>query len=216
MQIRRMFSTANVKGCERYLDTQKKYEIIRTILYFAIPLSLFAAGIIQTQASVTQEKMSIFSLFLKGLANPKSRVNLLSIVAVVGLLPASKSLVAAIMFLRFHSLDGEIAESLREASGDLKVIYDCVFTSYKKNYVVGHLAVRGNVICGYSQDKSFDEKGFYRHIGEILKLDGHSQTTVKVFTDPDKYRERLKAMGELADDEAVTRAVTETLKSVML
>ena len=48
MQLKRIFSTDSVKGTKNYLNTQKKYEIIRTVIYFAISLSLFAAGYIQT------------------------------------------------------------------------------------------------------------------------------------------------------------------------
>ena len=40
MQLKRMFSTGSVKGTKNYLRTQKKYEVIRTIIYFAISISL--------------------------------------------------------------------------------------------------------------------------------------------------------------------------------
>ena len=194
MELLRMFSTEKVKGTRNYLNTQKKYELLRTILYFAIPISLFIAGIVQTG----------------------SRVNLLSIVAVLGLLPASKSLVSAIMFLRFHSLIGDVAEQAEAAAGDLQTLYDCVFTSYKKNFVVGHLAVRGNTVCGYSENSNFEENDFYKHISDILKLDGHKEVTVKVFTDLKKYTERLAQMSSLEENQERTAAVIATLKSVIL
>ena len=38
MQLRRLFSTDSVKGSKGYLDSQKKYEVIRTVLYFGISL----------------------------------------------------------------------------------------------------------------------------------------------------------------------------------
>lgn len=215
MQLFRMFSTARVKGTKNYLNTQKKYELLRTFLYFAIPISLFVAGIIQTEKGISKD-LDGFALFMAGLANPKSRVNLLSLVAVLGLLPASKSLVGAIMFLRFHSFAGDAAEQTQAASQGLQTLYDCVFTSYKKNYVVGHLAVRGNTVCGYSENKNFDENGFYKHIGDILKLDGHKEVTVKVFTDLKKYLERLNQMKDLEENSEKTAAILATLKSVAL
>ena len=43
MQFKRMFSTDAYKGTSGYLRTQKNYEILRTVLYFAISLSLFIA-----------------------------------------------------------------------------------------------------------------------------------------------------------------------------
>ncbi len=215
MQLMRMFSTANAKGTQNYLDSQRKYELLRTLLYFFIPIALFIAGMMQTEAGIQPDKRG-FALFLAGLKDSESRGNLLSIVAVLGLLPASKSLVSMVMFLRFHSFKGEGARRAGEAGEGLAVLYDCVFTSYKKNFVVGHLAVRGNTVCGYSEQESFDENAFYRHIDEHLKMDGHKAVTVKVFTDLDKYAERLRQMRVLEEEPEKTAAVIATLKSVML
>ncbi len=194
MQIKRLFSTYGVKGTERYLDIQKKYEAARTLLYFGISAALFIAGYFQT----------------------KSRINLLTVVAILGCLPASKSAVSAIMFLRFHSCLPEYAVQVREHSQGLAVLFDCVFTSYKKNFRVSHMAVRGNTVCGFSEDGDFPENDFYKHIGNILKLDGHKEVTVKIFVSLPKYLERLEQMKSLEEEEVKTSAVVETLKSVIL
>ena len=215
MKLSRIFTTGKVKGTRNYLNTQKKYELLRTFIYFAIPISLFIAGIIQTEAGVSGD-LHGFALFKAGLANPESRVNLLSIVAVLGLLPASKSLVNTIMFLRFHSLGSDAAEQAAAAGKELQTLYDNVFTSYKKSFVVGHLAVRGNTVCGYSETDNFEENEFYKHIGDILKLDGHKEVTVKIFTDLKKYTERLGQMNSLEESPEKTAAIIATLKSVSL
>lgn len=216
MQIRRMFTTEQVKGSRRYLDTQKKYELLRTALYFFLPLALFFAGIVQTQASLTPGEGNVFSLLAAGLSNPKSRVNLLSIVAVLGLLPASKSLVGTIMFFRFDSLREEAAEQIAAHCKTLCGLYDCVFTSYRKNFEVGHLAVRGKTVCGYTEQKDFAEKEFYRHLEEHLRLDGHKDVSVKIFTDLDKYTARLEQMEALEEDRETTASILATLKSILL
>ena len=215
MQLVRMFSTSKVKGTRNYLNTQRKYELLRTFLYFAIPITLFIAGIMQTEAGISED-LKGFSLFLAGLANSESRVNLLSIVAVLGLLPASKSLVGAIMFLRFHSFTGDAADLAQASGKGLETLYDCVFTSYKKNFVVGHITVRGNTVCGYTESDKFEENEFYKHIGDILKLDGHKEVTVKIFTDLKKYTERMGQMASLEENSEKTAAIIATLKSVML
>ena len=194
MQLLRMFSTEKVKGTRNYLNSQKKYEILRTILYFAISLSLFFAGYIQTG----------------------NRMNLLTVVAVLGCLPASKSAVSAIMFLRFRSCNPNTEEEISLHTDILDCLHDCVFTSYKKNFLVAHLVVRGNTICGFSEDKSFDENAFYSHINDILKLDGHNNMTVKIFTNLSKYTNRLEQLKELENDATKTGSVLSTLKSVML
>lgn len=194
MQLKRLFSTDDVKGTRNYLNTQKRYEVIRTVLYFGISLSLFAAGYIQTG----------------------SRGNLLSVVAVLGCLPASKSAVGAIMFFRFQSCQEQAASEIERHSQGLDCLYDMVFTSYKKNYAVSHLTVCGNTVCGFSENNKFEENEFYRHIGDILKMDGHKNVTVKIFTNLSRYTERLEQMKTLDADEKETAAVMATLKSVAL
>lgn len=194
MQIKRLFSLSGARGEKNYINSQKGYEIARTLLYFAVSGTLFAAGWIQTG----------------------NRVNLLTVVAILGCLPASKSAVSAIMFLRFHSCAPETAAMLEEHSQGLLCLYDMVFTSYKKNFCVAHLAVRGSTVCGYAENAGFDENGFHQHIGPILEMDGHKGVTVKIFTDLQKYTERLKQMQALEPEPAKSGAVADTLKSVAL
>ena len=80
-QFKRIFSGEAYKGEMNYINTQKKYEIIRTILYFSVSLILFIAGYVTT----------------------KTKLNVLTIVAILGCLPASKSAVNMIMFLKYKS-----------------------------------------------------------------------------------------------------------------
>lgn len=194
MQISRMFSTDKVKGTREYLNSQKKYELIRTIIYFLISLSLFIAGYISTG----------------------ERLNLLSVVAALGCLPACKSLVDFIMFFRFKSCDEKVLETIEPYTQNMNCLYDMVFTSYKMNFVVGHMVICGNTVCGFSEKKDFAENDFYKHIGDILKLDGHKDVTVKIFMDLSKYTNRLNQIQSLEADEGLTKAIINTLKSVAL
>ena len=59
-----------VKGTYGYIKTKRTFVLLRTILYFIISLALLFAGIISTG----------------------SRKNLLTVVAVLGCLPAAKAL----------------------------------------------------------------------------------------------------------------------------
>ncbi len=194
MSIKRFFDNTDAKGSEQYIKTQTRYELVHTLVLFGISLSLFFAGYIQT----------------------KQRGNLLTIVAVLGCLPASKRLVSFIMYARYRSCSAEAAAKIKQSLSDLKGLFDCVFTSYKTNYYVEHLAVRGNTICGYSSKADFPEAEFQKHITEHLKLEGHKDLTVKVFTDPDKYCNRLTQMAQLPEEEEKTLSVLETLKQISL
>lgn len=194
MQIVRLFSSDSYKGTRRYLSTQKRYEILRTVLYFGISLSLFVAGLIMV----------------------KTRMNLLTLVAVLGCLPASKSAVNMIMFLRYHSCSEQTADAIEQHMGSLQGCFDMVFTAYDKNYPVAHLVVKGNTICGYTQEDNFEEKAFQKHIDGLLHADGYTGITVKIFKELGKYTDRLEQLQQSEADEEKTSGVIRTLKSVSL
>lgn len=194
MNLLRMFSSAAYKGTHNYLKTQRLYEIARTILYFAISLALFLVGYFTT----------------------KSRLNLLTVVAVLGCLPACKSAVGMIMFLRYKGCSDESFDIIQKSSDGLAELYDMVFTSYDRNYSVAHIAVKGNTICGFTEDIRFDEQAFNKHIDGILKTDNFRDTSVKIYKDIKKYSERLMQMKELDADDSNTEGIISTLKSVAL
>lgn len=194
MQFKRIFSGESFKGTRNYIRTQKKYEVIRTVIYFGISLSLFAAGWITTG----------------------DKLNLLTVVAILGCLPASKSAVQMIMYLRYKSLSESAANEIKQRSKGLNTLYDMIFTSYEKNFNVGHMTIKGNTIAGYTEDTKFDEKAFYIHLDQILKKDAIKNTSVKIFSDLKKYKDRLDQLQELDTDEAITDSIINTLKSVVL
>lgn len=194
MNLLRIFSGQSFKGTRNYLHTQRICEILRTILFFALSGGLFLAGLLSTG----------------------SRLNLLTIVAVLGMLPASKSLVSVIMFCRYRSLSEETAKAIEPHVGELRELYDLVFTSNDKNFAVGHLTIKGNTVCGYTEAASFAESAFYKHLEERLKADGLKNVNVKIFQDLKKYVDRLDQMQELSCDESNTERIAETIRSIVL
>lgn len=192
--IKRMFTTASVKGKKDYINSQKKYEIIRTVLYFFISFSLFIAGYIATQ----------------------KRENLLTVVAVVGCLPACKSLVNAIMFLRYKSCPKEASSMIEQHIGGLHGLYDMIFTSEKKTFVIFHMTIHGNMLCCYTATTDFPEKDFQLHMERILKTEGYKNYSIKVFRDLTKYTERLDQLNSLETEDKHVCAVSDILKSVVL
>lgn len=194
MKLIRLFDQSSFKGTEKYIDIQKKYEIARTILYFALSGAVFLAGYLTT----------------------KTKMNLLTVVAVLGCLPACKSAVGMIMFLRYKSCSPAAAGRIREHIGELKGLYDMVFTSYNKNYSIAHMVVRGNTICGFTEESGFDEQAFYKHLGGILKLDGFKDVSIKIFSDPEKYVGRLDQLNLLEAEGKNTDGIISTLKNVVL
>ncbi|MBR1930722.1 MAG: hypothetical protein IJ833_04490 [Lachnospiraceae bacterium] len=194
MQLLRIFSYDAYKGGRGYLKSQRYYEIARTVLYFGISIALFVGGWLATG----------------------SRLNLLTVVAVLGCLPASKSAVSMIMYLRFSGCSEDSAKVIAEQIGELQGLYDCIFTSYEKNFSVAHMVVKGDTICGFTEDKKFEEQAFYKHLDGILKAENYKTTSLKIFTDPKKYLERLEQLKVLEADESHTEGIIATIKSVTL
>ena len=144
------------------------------------------------------------SLFAAGYITTGSKLNLLTVAAVL------------IMFLRYKGLSREAADRIAPCEGALSCLYDMVFTAYSGSFVVGHMAVKGNTVCGYSERRDFPEKDFQTHLDPLLKADGHKNVTVKIFTDLDKYTERLRQMQTLEAETDNTGGIVQTLKSVVL
>jgi hypothetical protein len=76
--------------------------------------------------------------------------------------------------------------------------------------------VKGNTLCGFTQDTAFDEQGFYGHMRDILQKDGYKDVSVKIFTDIHKYTNRLDQLRELETEERNTTGILNTLNSVSL
>lgn len=192
--FKRMFSADSFKGQQNYIDTQKKAEILKTILLFAVSASLFIAGYIATG----------------------TRKNLLSIVAVLGCLPACKSAVNMIMFLRFKSAPSGLVSKIQGSVGSLYEMYDNVFTTYEKTYVVYHMVFRQNNLCGLAKEGT-DIAKLTSHIDEKLKIGGHKGITVKLFDREDKYIERLISLNQLEpDNDNRPEEVLNTVKAICL
>ncbi|MCM1113280.1 MAG: hypothetical protein NC399_08520 [Muribaculum sp.] len=194
MKISRLFFYDSYKGTRDYLKVQGRYELARTVLYFAVSASLFIAGIAATG----------------------SRMNLLTIVAVLGCLPACKSAIDTFMFLRYKGCSAEYADEIESHMEGLRGLYDRVFTSYERNYQVAHITVKGNTICGFTQDDAFDEQRFYEHIANLLRKDGFRDVSVKIFKDFAKYTARLEQLKALDAEERNTAGIIDTLNSVSL
>ena len=51
---------------------------------------------------------------------------------------------------------------------------------YRDTGIRPEITVKGNTICGFTEDDKFDEQAFYKHIDGILKTDHFKNTSVKI------------------------------------
>lgn len=172
-----------IKGTYGYLQAKKIKVLLRTLLFFAVPLTLLIAGIIQTG----------------------SKKNLLTVVAVLGFLPACKSMVELIMLIKAarNGCSEAVRNEIEKVQGNLTGMYDMYFTSYQKNFSVSHMVVLGKNICCYTEDAKCDSKAGEAHLNTMLKQGGYTEMTVKIFSDLTKYCERLAQLNSLEHEKSV-------------
>ena len=165
----------NEKG---YLVRKRKREIIKTIFYFMIPIILFVAGYIAT----------------------KSRLNLLTVVAILGMLPASRILVTTIMYIKSKGISEEDYTQIHELTQQLTGSYDNVFTTYEKTYEVPSVVVRSGNVCGYVAKEYKTLDALEKHLTISIKKEGYS-VNVKIFETLEAYKNRLQSLNKLEESE---------------
>ena len=163
-----------VKGNFGYIRAKRLSVLIKTAIFFGISLSLFAAGYITTG----------------------KKENLLTIVAVLGCLPACKSMVNAIMLFRARGCSDPARDAIRPLEGRLIGMYDMYFTSYQKNFALSHMVVENRVILGFTEDGTCDSAACAAHIKSVLSQVGFSDVAVTVTDQLDKYCNQLKLLNE--------------------
>lgn len=164
------------KGEAGYITSKKKRVIIKVVLEFGIVIALLLLGIQQTG----------------------DRVNALTLVAVLGCLPASKALVELIMILPHKSIEKEKASEIQEKASLLTMVYDLVLTSEHEIMPIDVLAISNNTICGYSSSKKIDFVFATKHLKQMLAANQLSQVSVKLFDNYTAFLTRAEGMHNIA------------------
>ena len=182
----------DTKGDYLYLQNKKKMEIIKTVLFFAISAALYIAGYVTTG----------------------SNKNYLTIVAVLGCLPASKSAVSMIMNLRAKGCSEKVYKAVSQKVGEKTGAYNLYFTSYDKNYDMSHVFVKGMTIIAFTENGKLSESGFEEHIKTVLNRDAIKGVNVKVYKDLEKYLARIEQMQNLENEKSREDDIMKTLYAV--
>lgn len=184
------------KGSYGYIANRKKYTALRTLLFFSISAALYISGIIRTG----------------------SNKNLLTIVAVLGCLPACKSAVNFILFLRAKGCSSTLHEKVAAYGDDaMTVFYDMYFTSYQKNYPISHMALKGGMLCGITEDPSCSCREAEKHLEQMFVQEGIRNVTVNIFSQDDKYIDRLSRLTDMqADDHKDREGIINLLYDISI
>ncbi|HKM22079.1 MAG TPA: hypothetical protein VJZ01_08555 [Lachnospiraceae bacterium] len=162
------------KGQYGYINYQKKVEVLKTVCLFACAFFILAIGFYSTG----------------------TKSNLLTVIAILGMLPASKSAVGMIMFLRFKTGERSIYDETIQAAKGLPMNYDLVLTTTQKAYQISSAACYANTLCGYVENPKTDCAALEKHISEMLNKNNFKNVTVKFFDDFKAYTNRLTTMNE--------------------
>lgn len=189
------------KGDYGYLGQQTKWEILKVLIFFAAAFGVLFLGI-----------------HLTGDKN-----NLLTVVAVLGLLPAAKELITLIMFIRarkfscppslYEAVEGEIynkEDAAYDKADPLIIVYDLYMTGQEKNYPILSMCCRNKTLVGMADWEKFDYKKAEEHIQIMLKQNGFKNISVKIFSEKEKYINRLRELREketadYEEDQAILR-----------
>jgi len=174
------------KGDFSYPPYERKKVIIRTAAYFLISTAVFLLGYFSTG----------------------QKENLLTIVAVLGLLPSSKSLVSVIMYFKIPKFSEAVYREISGQAGDVSVIYSMYLTSYRLNFPVNCFAVRGNHLIGYTEFASCDAAACAEHIQGILKQNSIKNVTIKIFHEKSRFIERLAQLQALEHSKKESEILT--------
>lgn len=183
------------KGDAGYIRARKKKILLKTILEFGIVIALLILGIVETG----------------------SRQNLLTVVAVLGCLPASKALVELIMLMPYHSIKKEMAAEVEQHAYLLTRVYDMVFTSEKNIMPVEAIVISGNTICGYCSKTKADMNFIAKHLKQYLHANKFDKVSVKIFDNYTAFATRAEGMNNIAAIEKNdTQRYEEEIRHILL
>ena len=67
------------------------------------------------------------------------------------------------------------------------------------------MVLKGGVLCGITENQKCDCKAAEEHLEQMIKQEGIKNMTVKIFSQSDKYIDRLSQLSELNTDEHKNR-----------
>ncbi len=153
------------KGMYGFLARKKRIEIIKTVVLYAIALAVFFLGWLHTN----------------------TKQNMLSIVAVLGILPASKSAVSMIMFLRCKSAPESLYAQLRPAEERGILLYDLIFVLNEKMVKTDCIFVQDTSVVVYTQHKKMSEQEIAKQLKNFLCNQGKGKYAVQVIKNEQKF-----------------------------
>ena len=164
------------KGTYGYIKKQKLIELFKALIMLCLSVGIYYLGIYSTG----------------------SNKNLLTFVAVLGILPMAKFAVNFVMFTKATGCSHELHEKLVNANLDPS-FYDLFLTTYTENYSLSAGFYKKKSLIFITEDEKTDIKKAEEHIVESLKKVNIEGITVKIFNknEENKFIERMQELNDL-------------------
>lgn len=186
-----MFKRIN-KGQVGYINYKKRFQLVYTILILLISLAIFFVG-----------------FFTSG----KDTKNLLTVLAILGVLPGAKSLVNFVVFFPYHSTDRTLLEKAWALEGEGCASYaDLVITSPEHVMHFDYLCVAGTELIGYTTSKHAER--IEKYFTETMKKQGVS-IHMKIFTSEEALLKRMKGM-QMPQEQNIPAELSEWIWAILV
>lgn len=184
-----------IKGNIGYIKAQKKKRLARVLISAAFIITLLVSGYL-----------------ING-----TKINILTIVAVLACLPFAKMLISLIMVVPYHSLTPEMEKDIYDRTECLTMLYETILTSREKVMPVDVIAISSHTICAYSQYEKTDLEYTSDYLKKLLQRNGFNKVSVKLFSDYTAFYTRAEGMNNIARiDRPDTKAQEERMKQLLL
>lgn len=152
---------------------------------------------IKTGIAMVSGYMLVLLLFFSGIFIFADRGNLLTVIAIVMMLPTGKMTVNFLMYPRKGKADATEYNEMCTDYDKLTILADILITPEKKSIEFTYTAIDKAHIVIYCTDKKLDTAYHGKYIKDFLK---HSDITADVsfYTDLNKFKKRLAAINSAA------------------
>lgn len=159
-----------------YIDAHRRLQLLKVILWVVIIAAIVIGGCIYYG----------------------DRMNVVTVIGIVLVLPAAKSLVGLVLIWPYHTGDAGQYETVRQLVGDKCIIYsDLVLTRYEGSMAVSIALFHGGNIFAYVPPQKCTPDKIRQYLKQSVKAAG-GDATPAVCTDFNKFLEYAK---RLADSE---------------
>ena len=180
------------KGDKGYIAFEQKKTVILTIIMYALGIGIYFLG--------------YFTLH--------TNKSLWTVIAVLSVLPASKSAVRMIMLLRARSTPEHLYEEVAGRAEGLFTLYDLIFTTYEKTFVARALVYKSANLCLYTEDT--EGARLQGYLMKTLKAKS-PELSVKVYSEKDAFLKRVSEMSErLGQAEEAEPTFFETIRAIVI